>query len=144
GADTPGGSAPPPRGRGIAAAAGQPADPAWRVGAWRPSWSPHEHAEAVRSVQKAIAAGDVYQVNLVGHASAPYTGDPTGALRRVARLPGARYAGVLRGDGWAVACASPETLVTVTGGRVVTRPIKGTRPATAQGRVELLASAKER
>src|SRR5690606_25866658 len=125
-------------------AAGPPGGPAWRVGAWRPSWSPHEHAEAVRAVQAAIAAGDVYQVNLVGHASAPYTGDPTAALRRVAALPGARYAGVLRGDGWAVACASPETLVTVTGGRVVTRPIKGTRPATARGRMELLASPKER
>ncbi|MEV4283591.1 hypothetical protein AB0J56_48110, partial [Actinoplanes xinjiangensis] len=29
-------------------------------------------------------------------------------------------------------------------GRIVTRPIKGTRPATAAGRRELLASAKER
>src|SRR5439155_23377174 len=88
--------------------------------------------------------GDVYQVNLVGHASAGYHGDPSGALRRVTRLPGARYAGVLSGAGWALACASPETLVEVRGGRVVTRPIKGTRPATARGRAELLGSAKER
>jgi para-aminobenzoate synthetase component 1 len=51
---------------------------------------------------------------------------------------------VLAGPGWAVACASPETLVEVSGGRAVTRPIKGTRPATAAGRGELLTSAKER
>jgi para-aminobenzoate synthetase component 1 len=86
----------------------------------------------------------VYQVNVVGHTSAPYTGDPTAALERVAGLAGARYGGVLTGDGWAVACASPETFIEVTGRRVVTRPIKGTRPATAAGRAELLASEKER
>src|SRR5436305_2052497 len=56
----------------------------------------------------------------------------------------ARYAGVLSGPGWAIACASPETLVEVRAGRVTTRPIKGTRPATVQGRTELLGSAKER
>jgi len=98
----------------------------------------------VTRVRSAIADGEVYQVNLVGHASAPYRGDPTSTLRRVTRLPGARYAGVLSGDGWAVACASSETLVEVRGGRAVTRPIKGTRPATAAGRAQLLASAKER
>jgi len=116
----------------------------WRLGAWRDSWTPEEYAAAVTRVRSAIADGEVYQVNVVGHASAPYRGDPTSALRRVTRLPGARYAGVLAGDGWAVACASPETLVEVRGGRVVTRPIKGTRPATVAGRAELLASAKER
>jgi para-aminobenzoate synthetase component 1 len=114
------------------------------IGPWVPSWSTEAHADAVRAVRDAIAAGDVYQVNVVGHASAAYRGDPAGALRRVAALPGARYGGVLSGPGWALACASPETLVQVHGGRVVTRPIKGTRPATAAGRAELLASTKER
>jgi para-aminobenzoate synthetase component I len=52
------------------------------------------------------------------------------------------------GDGWAVACASPETLLCVEatddGPRVQTRPIKGTRPATDEGWYELMASPKER
>ncbi|PZG05770.1 aminodeoxychorismate synthase component I, partial [Micromonospora craterilacus] len=38
----------------------------------------------------------------------------------------------------------PETLIEVRGGTLTTRPIKGTRPATAAGRADLLASAKER
>jgi para-aminobenzoate synthetase component 1 len=116
----------------------------WHLGAWTPSWTRDEHAAAVSGVRAAIARGDVYQVNVVGHASAPYTGDPSAALRRVAALSGARYGGVLRGAGWAIATASPETLVEVRDGRVITRPIKGTRPATAAGRRELLASEKER
>jgi para-aminobenzoate synthetase component I len=117
---------------------------AFRLGSWRPGWTARRHADAVRQVRAAIGRGDVYQVNVVGHASAPYRGDPTDALRRVTRLPGARYAGTLSGDGWALACASPETLVEVRAGRIRTRPIKGTRPATPAGRAELLASVKER
>jgi para-aminobenzoate synthetase component 1 len=116
----------------------------WRLGPWRASWDAARHAGAVGEVRRAISRGEVYQVTVVGHASAPYRGDPSPALRRVTALPGARYPGVLSGDGWAVGCASPETLVEVIGGRVVTRPIKGTRPATAAGRADLLASAKER
>ena len=75
----------------------------------------------MNAVRAAIERGDVYQVNVVGHASAPYTGDPGPALGRLATLPGARYGGVLRGDGWAVATASPETLVEVRDGRIITR-----------------------
>ncbi|QGN48792.1 anthranilate synthase component I family protein [Micromonospora sp. WMMC415] len=116
----------------------------WWLGTWAESWTPRQHADAVRAVRDAIGRGDVYQVNLVGHAAAPYTGDPLPALARLGALPGARYGGTLAGAGWAIGCASPETLVEVTGGRVLTRPIKGTRPATAAGRAELLASAKER
>jgi para-aminobenzoate synthetase component 1 len=126
-------------------AAGGPAGGGdWVLGSWTPSWTRDEHAAAVEAVRAAIGRGDVYQVNVVGHARAPYAGDPMPALRRVSALPGARYGGVLAGDGWALATASPETLVEVRDGRVITRPIKGTRRATEQGRRELLASAKER
>lgn len=116
----------------------------WWLGAWAESWTPRQHADAVRAVRAAIGRGDVYQANLVGHAAARYTGDPLPALARLGALPGARYAGVLTGAGWAIGCASPETLVEVTAGRMITRPIKGTRPATAAGRAALLSSAKER
>jgi para-aminobenzoate synthetase component 1 len=121
-----------------------PPQPRLSLGEWMPSWSDADHARAVQRVRAAIARGDVYQVNVVGHASAPYVGDPLPGLRRVAALPGARYGRVLTGDGWAIACASPETLVRVEAGLVETRPVKGTRPATARGHRELLASAKER
>ncbi len=126
-----------------------PKSSGWRLGDWVPSWSAADHCRAVEQVREAIARGDVYQVNVVGHASAPYRGNPLPALRRVATLPGAKYGRILTGDGWALASASPEMLVSVTptnGGELVveTRPIKGTRQATETGRRELLASAKER
>ncbi|MEU6204932.1 chorismate-binding protein [Micromonospora musae] len=117
---------------------------AWRLSDWRESWTPARHAEAVEAVRQAIGRGDVYQVNVVGHAAARYTGDPLPALTRLGALPGARYGGTLTGPGWAIGCASPETLIELTDGRLVTRPIKGTRPATTAGARELRASAKER
>jgi para-aminobenzoate synthetase component 1 len=117
---------------------------AWRLGDWEPSWTQAEHAAAVVRVREAIARGDVYQVNLVGHASARYTGDPGPALRRITALPGARYPYRLAGDGWEIASASPEMLLRIEGDRLETRPIKGTRPATPAGRRELVDSAKER
>jgi para-aminobenzoate synthetase component 1 len=127
-----------------AGAPDRPAAIGWRLGEWRDSWTALEHAAAVSRVRDAIAAGEVYQVSIVGHASAEFTGDPLPALHRVAALPGAAYPAVLTGPDWAVACASPETLVEVAAGRAVTRPVKGTRAATAAGRAELLGSAKER
>ena len=116
----------------------------WSLGPWRPSWTRRQHADAVQEVRSAIARGDVYQVNIVGHASAGYTGDPSAALARVAATPGARYGGMLHGEGWAIACASPETLLELRQGRLITRPIKGTAPATVQGAADLRSSQKER
>lgn len=111
-----------------------------RVGEWRTSWTDAEHAAAVETVRAAIARGEVYQANVVGHRSAPYSGDPGALAEAVAAMPGASYGGVVTGDGWAVASASPEQLVRVVGDRVTTVPIKG----TSRDRDRLLTSAKDR
>jgi para-aminobenzoate synthetase component I len=99
----------------------------WSVGEWERTWSDGEYGAAVEAVREAIAAGDVYQVNLVQHLSAPFRGDPAGlasalaALRPLAPLP-------LLGSGWAIVSASPELFLRRRGRRVWTMPIKGTRP----------------
>jgi para-aminobenzoate synthetase component 1 len=110
------------------------------VGEWRPSWSEAQHAAAVEQVRAAIARGDVYQANVVGHRSAPFTGDPAALAAAVVALPGAAYRGSLSGEGWTVASASPEQLVRVVGDRITTVPIKGTSGDPAV----LLASTKDR
>jgi para-aminobenzoate synthetase component 1 len=111
-----------------------------QVGEWRTSWSDDEHAAAVEAVRGAISRGEVYQANVVGHRSAAFTGDPRTLGESVARLPGAGYGGVVGGEGWVVASASPEQLVRVEGDRVTTVPIKG----TATDREVLRASSKDR
>jgi para-aminobenzoate synthetase component 1 len=113
------------------------------VGEWQPSWSGADHAAAVSAVREAIARGDVYQANVVGHRSAPHRSAPRDVAHAVAGI-GAKYAGVLTGEGWAVGCASPEQLVRIEGRRITTEPIKGTRRVAPGSREELRASGKDR
>ena len=100
----------------------------WEIGDWERTWSDAEYGAAVEAVRDTIAAGDVYQVNLVQHLSAPFRGDAAalaGALaplRPLAPRP-------LLGDGWTIVSASPELLLQKRGRVVRTSPIKGTRPA---------------
>src|SRR4029453_2266713 len=58
----------------------------FRVGEWERSWDDEAYANAIEAVRAAIGRGDVYQVNLVQHLSAPFGGDPAGLAERVAPL----------------------------------------------------------
>ena len=105
------------------------------IGDWEQTWSAAEHAVAVDAVREAIARGDVYQVNLVQHLSAPFAGDPAGLAERLAPLR-PLHPRPLVGDGWAIVSASPEVFLARRGRRVWTMPIKGTRPAGGAGLTE--------
>jgi para-aminobenzoate synthetase component I len=115
------------------------------------------YEEAVRRALEYIAAGDIYQVNLSRRLTVTLPGgDPAAALPglylRLRRANPAPYAAYLDlGNGRAVLSSSPELFLDLGGGRVVTRPIKGTRPRTPgnetlnrRRRDDLLASAKDR
>ncbi len=125
------------------------------VGAWTRTWGPDDYRAAVRAVRAAIARGDVYQVNLVQHLSAPFSGAARSLAARLRPLTqssdlpfgssdlpfGEAGWRVLEGDGWAIVTATPELFLARRGQRVWTKPIKGTRPL---GRgAELLESAKD-
>jgi len=97
-----------------------------RVGRWERTWTDAAYAAAVEEVRDAIERGDVYQVNLVQHLSAPFEGDP--ARLAAALAPFRPLAPFLEGEGWAIASASPEVFLARRGARVWTMPIKGTRP----------------
>ncbi|MCG3132306.1 MAG: Isochorismate synthase MenF [Phycisphaerae bacterium] len=104
----------------------------------------------VRRILDYIAAGDAYQVNLtrrfesVTHLSADLL-----YLRLRACNP-APYSAFLPRSGYAILSASPELFLDVHDRRVVTRPIKGTRPRgrdpteDAALRAELGTSEKDR
>jgi para-aminobenzoate synthetase component 1 len=89
----------------------------------------------VEAVREAIARGDVYQVNLVQHLSAPFSGDPAGLVECLAPLRPLQPRPLL-GGGWAIVSASPEVFLSRRGRRVWTSPIKGTRPEGEGGLTE--------
>jgi para-aminobenzoate synthetase component I len=109
--------------------------------------------EYVRVVAKAIeyiAAGDIFQVNLSQRFDVDLSGDPYELYLRLRGINPAPFASYLNFGDVTVAGASPERFLHVSGDRVETRPMKGTRPrgksAAEDGALaaELLASEKDR
>jgi len=104
----------------------------FEIGEWRSTWAAADYAAAVEAVRAAIARGDVYQVNLVQHLSARFSGDPFALGEALAPLR-PLHPRPFVGDGWTIVSASPELFLARRGRRVWTKPIKGTRPLGEEG-----------
>jgi para-aminobenzoate synthetase component 1 len=110
--------------------------PAWGGpdrSAWASSLDRDAFAKGVVDIREAIAAGDVYEVNLCRVLSAPV---PAGVdllgLGGVLRVENpAPYGAVVRVPGVEVASASPELFLRRDGSVVESRPIKGTASSGA-------------
>jgi para-aminobenzoate synthetase component 1 len=114
--------------------------PSFEVGGWERAWTEAEYWFAVDEVRAAIARGDVYQVNLVQHLHAQFSGDPHALATRLAALRPLQPR-ALTGTGWAVVTASPELFLARRGARIWTMPVKGTRPRGEAA--ELRTSSKD-
>jgi para-aminobenzoate synthetase component I len=110
------------------------------VGEWERDWSDSDYSAAIDRVRAAIARGDVYQVNVVQHLSAPFSGSPAALADRLAPLT-PLHPDPFLGAGWSVVSASPELFLARRGRRLWTMPIKGTRPLGEAA--ELRSSAKD-
>jgi len=137
--------------RDLPAAAALPPLPEWPQPAQLDEDDPSDFVHGVRRILDYLAAGDVFQANLSRGWRARYDGepDPAALYARMRDANPAPFAGLLAGEGWAVASASPERLVSVRGDVVETRPIAGTRPRVAgddeAARIrELVGHPKER
>ncbi|TWT20823.1 aminodeoxychorismate synthase component I [Luteimonas wenzhouensis] len=137
--------------RDLAAAGSLPAWPAWAPPAAVHEDPAGDFAAGVARVLDYLAAGDVFQANLSRAWRAEFAAalDPARLYARMREASPAPFSGLYAGDGWAVASASPERLVSIRGDLVETRPIAGTRPRVPgdddEVRVrELIGHPKER
>jgi len=119
---------------------GQFAAEGCHIGAWERTWTAAEYQAAIDEVRSAVARGDVYQVNLVQHLSAAFSGDPNALAARLASLRPRSSVPFVTAS-WAVVSASPELFLARRGDRVWTMPIKGTRPLG--GAAQLRGSEKD-
>jgi len=110
-----------------------------------------QYARLINACQDRIAAGDAYQLCLTNEVTVPGSFDPVTVYRQLRAGSPSHHGGLLRFGAHALLSASPEEFLSVTGrGRLRTRPIKGTRPRSADPATdrmlaeELLASDKER
>ncbi|MCU1446241.1 anthranilate synthase component I family protein [Cryobacterium sp.] len=116
---------------------------------WR--HDPEQYARLIGQCQARIRAGDAYQLCLTNEITVAGAFDPGELYRRLRDSSPSHHGGLLRFGEHALLSASPEQFLSVSpGGRICTRPIKGTRPRAtdpAHDRIleaELLASDKER
>ncbi|WP_422730907.1 anthranilate synthase component I family protein [Microbacterium abyssi] len=112
--------------------------------------TPDEYAALIERCRDAIRAGDAYQLCLTTRFTVPGPHDPVETYLRLRTATPAHHGGFVRIGDRALLSASPETFLHATGGRIRTRPIKGTRPRGADAAsdaalaAELKASPKER
>ena len=109
--------------------------------------------EYLRTIQKAldyIHAGDIFQVNIAQQLTHPATGSSWDLFQQLQQRNPSTFAAWFDLGDQQIISASPERLVSVRGGTVETRPIKGTRRRTRRPEVDievarqLLASEKDR
>jgi para-aminobenzoate synthetase / 4-amino-4-deoxychorismate lyase len=121
-----------------------------RIDRRAPVLGEEQHAMAIARIREAIAAGDTYQVNFVFPFIGSFCGRARDLFARLLAPNEAPYAALLEGERWALASLSPELFFERGSGRVVMRPMKGTRPRGRFGEedrrlaAELVASEKER
>lgn len=119
--------------------------PHWRLEALRAIPEDDDFRRVVRETVELIRAGDIFQANIARFLHGRITGDRRAFA--MAALRGARpwYGALLElNDGRSIVSLSPELFLEgdLRSGEVLTRPVKGTRPASVAPEV-LLRSEKD-
>ena len=108
------------------------------------NFSRGEYESAVRKALKYIGEGDVFQVNLSQRFSAGLRLHPAEIYQQLVRESPAAFGAYLGFEDFAIISNSPELFLEVTPDRrVITRPIKGTRPMGERMEAELRDSVKD-
>jgi len=90
--------------------------------------TPGGYASKVERIREEIARGNVYQVDLTRQEAWAYEGDLRAFARRLYGLNPGPFSAFIAERDFAVVCSSPERFVSLSEGRLVVQPIKGTAP----------------
>jgi len=114
------------------------------------NFSKEEYISAVKKAKEYIRQGDIYQVNLSQRFEAGSNLSGVEIYQRLRKSSPAPFSAYLRGEDFEIISSSPERFLSVSKDRVVTRPMKGTRPRSGDKKRdqklknELLKSAKDK
>ncbi len=121
------------------------------VGRWESLLGRTQAGDRIEAIRTAIAAGEVYQVNLTTRLRARFAGAPRAYFERLRQAQPDGYCLFLDGGPWQLLSVSPELFFDWTpAGRLTTQPMKGTAArhadplADAAARRQMQESAKER
>jgi para-aminobenzoate synthetase/4-amino-4-deoxychorismate lyase len=88
--------------------------------------APAEYSDRILRIKEYIAAGDTYQVNFTDRVSFPVQARPSALYAALSRQQSVAYGAFLNVAGHHILSFSPELFFRMDGGRIVTRPMKGT------------------
>ena len=114
-----------------------------------PVYGRERYEDMVRTAQRHIYDGDIFQIVLSNPITAPAEGSLLDAYRMLRCTNPSPYMAFLSSDDIEVAAASPETLARLSSGTLYTYPLAGTRPRGAtpaedmQNECSLLSDEKE-
>jgi para-aminobenzoate synthetase component I len=98
---------------------------------FRSNLSPEIFVAKVRRAQEYIRAGDIYQANLSHRLSAKTDGTGWAFFEGLCDVSPAPFAAYLDGGDFQICSSSPEMFLRLNGMEIRSRPIKGTRPRSA-------------
>ncbi len=98
---------------------------AW-VGAPEPLIAQSRYATHLQTLKEHLLAGDIYQANFTFSADIRFSGHPLALYAQLQARARAKWSAIVfTGEHWIISC-SPELFFTLEGGKVTTRPMKGT------------------
>jgi len=96
------------------------------------NFSPADYARAFTMVQGYLQSGDCYQINLAQCFRAKAEGNALSAYLKLRSVNPAPYGAFLNFPQAQIICNSPERFISLRGGTVETKPIKGTRRRSSE------------
>ncbi|MEX0667326.1 MAG: chorismate-binding protein, partial [Acidimicrobiia bacterium] len=94
---------------------------------WHSRLSKDDYYNSVERIRYRIRAGDTYQVNFTFRLEAPFEGSAEAFYRDLVNAQACGYGALIDTGRWVVASASPELFFEWRHGRIVSKPMKGTR-----------------
>lgn len=113
----------------------------WRLGPWQSMLDQSVFSDRIGQIHRAIAEGEVYQINFTTLLRAGFEGDALALFQALRRAQPRSYAAYLDTGETKLLSVSPELFFDWRGGRILSRPMKGT---AARGETEQEDRAIER
>lgn len=117
---------------------------------WQANMTAAEYAERFEKIQYHLVAGDCYQANFAQRFETSFEGDPFAIYQCLREANHAPFSAFMRLPRSAIISVSPERFLSVKDKHVETKPIKGTRPRSADAKIDsenaadLLSAEKDR
>ena len=130
--------------------AGSLRDGPYSLKPWNSRLSKADYYASVDHIRQRIRAGDTYQVNFTFRLEAAFDGSAEAFYRDLVNAQACGYGALIDTGRWVVASASPELFFEWRHGRIVSKPMKGTRRRGVrladdeQERAQLESSEKDR